>query len=172
LSCENFDICRNNTKCFRCRGMSLYKEKKVTGFSKKNSNKEGMEFQRKVVKKYNRKIKLKPQHKTARERPNSGAMYFAPGDIAAEEFLIEAKERGIKASGKTQFTITKKILDKIEEEAGLSKPGIVTFGFKNSEEIYSITKFDLLLELYQTIDILRYENIGLRNQICQEKDED
>jgi hypothetical protein len=170
LSCDKYSTCRNNSKCFRCRGTSLYKEKKPSGFRKKNSEKEGMEFQRKVVKKYNKK--MKPLGKVAREQTNSGALYFAPGDIATEEFLLEAKERGIKATGETQFTITKKILDKIEEEAGLSKPGIVTFGFKNNAEIYSISKFDLLLELYQTIDTLRRENVWLREQLTNQKDED
>lgn len=129
---------------------SLYKPKQRRRLGRPvNSKKKGMAFQRKVKTMYNRKM--------ARETINSGALWFDPGDISMEEFLIECKERKLTAQGEKYFTIGKDVLNKIDEEAGYSKPGIVVFGFSNDDSVYCIIQYDDLLELIHMIDVLTKE---------------
>lgn len=160
--------CANlNKNCYRCgehNNFEFFKakaQKKYRSFgSPKKSNKEGMAFQRKVVDAYNDKLSettnilSKPK---AQEQINSGAIWHMPGDVITEEALMECKERGtVSAKGEKQISIKKDWLDKIAEEALSSgRAPLLPFGFKNDEEIYVVAKFDLWLELVQTIDILK-----------------
>jgi hypothetical protein len=98
----------------------------------KNSQKEGMAFQRKVQKTHDKKVGAQ-----SRQCLNSGALWFDPGDIITENDLIECKERKLTARGEKSFTITEEILNKIEEEAGGRRNPVVAFGFKGKEAVPS-----------------------------------
>jgi hypothetical protein len=47
-----------------------------------------------------------------KKRPRSGGLWFAPGDVSTEEFLIDCK-----TTEKKSFSITEQIWDKIHTEA-------------------------------------------------------
>jgi hypothetical protein len=157
-NCERED-CRNykTPACRRCMNYSLYRQVSKPGLKKeRKSQKEGMSFQRKVQQRHDSAMSK------SRQCLNSGALWFDPGDIITERDLIECKERKLNSRGEKSFTITKEIINKIEEEAGYSRSGIVAFGFKGDDEIYCIAKYDLWLALIQ-------ENESLKNLI-KEKD--
>jgi hypothetical protein len=158
----NCDKCiRKGTHCYRCGPFNeyqFYKEKDAKkrgpiGKRAVNSQKEGMAFQRDVKSRYKQVT-----GREAKEQPNSGAMWFAQGDVKAEEALMECKERAgtINAKGEKTFSISKEWLDKVAEEA-CYKPWILPFRFKNDDEIYVVAKYDFFLELVQTIDFLKGE---------------
>lgn len=158
LPLANCNKCSNKDKdCYRCgehNNFPCFKEKgsSKSSFSKKNSRKEGMGFQRKVKDAYNQAITAKPK---AYETPNSGAIWHMPGDVVTEDDLMECKERGsLSAKGEKQITIKKDWLDKAKEEAFPSKRMLLPFGFKNDDEIYLVTEFDTFLGMVQTIDEL------------------
>lgn len=135
--------------CHRCGPHNEYKffrEKRSSGFRKLTSKKEGMAFQRRVKDAYNR---------SAKEQPNSGAIWFMPGDIVTEEALMECKERAgiINSKGEKTFSISKEWLIKAEEEA-FPKPMLLPFAFKGDPTIYMVGKFDFFLELVQRIEQL------------------
>jgi hypothetical protein len=149
-NCDRFNSCKNSgSACSRCRSYALYRPKPRL---KSRSKKEGMSFQTRV----------QQRHKDitgeeGRQTPNSGAIWSHPGDYVTERDLVECKERKLNARGEKSFTITKDILNKIEKEAAGSKRGIVAFGFKGSDDIYCIAKYDLWLEMAQQIDMLQKE---------------
>ncbi len=151
--CPKYD-CRNRGRpCFRCQGdaggFPLY-HRKVDRMRRKNSRKEGMSFERRVGKVYEKRIGSK-----ARQMPNSGATWFMPGDVNMDEFLSECKERKLTSRGEKQFTVTREMLDKIDMEAGVGKPGVIVFGFKGDSNVYLITKYDTWLSLIHDLNMLR-----------------
>jgi len=111
-----------------------------------------MSFQRKVGKLYDQAMAKKSQQVI-----NSGALWFAPGDVNMEEFLVECKERKLTSRGEKQFTITKEMLDKIKKEAGGSKPGVVAFGFKNDDSVYLVADYNIWLELVHLANLNKDE---------------
>lgn len=167
MECDKFSECKNNDKCYRCRSYSLYRVKPKSRIGQaKNSKKEGMAFQRKVGKIYDREF-----GKKSIQQPNSGALWFAPGDVKMDEFLMECKERKLSAKGEKQFTVTKEMLEKIEAEAGYSRPGVLAFGFKGCNEVYLISNYNTWLDLVQRNNQLKEANEKLIEELNQLKNE-
>jgi len=151
-NCDKYCSCRNSGKaCSRCRMYALYRPKRDAKVKSK-SKKEGMSFQTKVQQRH-----MDVTGELGRQTPNSGAIWSDPGDYVTEKDLVECKERKLNARGEKSFTITQTILEKIDEEAGSSKNGIVAFGFKGDDEVYCIAKYDLWLALVQQIKLLQSE---------------
>lgn len=162
MSCNKNDCVNQDIKCHICvpegRLYSTGKKPKVKKEKKKNLlgkvkkyQKQGMKFQDKVENTYNKKM--------AKQQPNSGAIWHMPGDIITEKELMECKERNtINSKGEKQITIKKLMLDKIKEEAGFNRVGILPFRFKGNDDIYLIADFDVWLELI-------HQNNELKNKI-------
>lgn len=220
-----FVKCENSSLCHLCDGVSLYKNtqeerlqkekqriknkeaKKKALFKTHNpEKKEGMAFEKEVVRRWNsanqekddspilkqyekQRVHQKPRlgefinkenvsknskdkdpspprvnlsslqgnKKTkdlARQQSNSGALWFAKGDVITEEYLMECKERGTLTSrGEKTISIPKEWLTKQEKEAFQEKRPywILPFRYKNDDEIYLVKTFDQELEMYQKI---------------------
>ncbi len=104
----------------------------------------------------------------AKRQANSGAMWYAKGDITLDFALMECKERGSKnARGEKQITIPKLWLDKQEAEANQEGKNFwyLPFGYKNSDEIYLIKPFDHELEFVAELRRLQAENESLQQQL-------
>lgn len=183
---ENHNLCENNTLCHLCDGKRLFKrpkwmdradkqkereaKKREQTFLKPKKEKEGMGFEKRVAKRYNKKVTQ--THTSARRRPNSGAIWSMPGDIVTEEgFLFECKERGsVTSRGEKTISIHKDWLDKVTDEAISSKKKYwaLPFGFKESDEVYIIKDYNTELEMIQTIKILKDRIIELENGLVDE----
>ncbi len=178
---ERHDLCLNNNKCYLCDGERLFKRpkwmdiKEKQEFNKKNGirkkQKEGMSFEKRVQKTYNKSVGVKNQSNMsssmARRRPNSGAIWSMPGDIVTLNELIECKERGSTTSkGEKTITIQKNQLEKIREESFIAKKNIwyYIFGFKNDKDIYLVKDFNDELLMIQQINLLKEKIIELENQ--------
>ena len=167
---EQFLICKNNNKCHLCDGVRLFKKQdylvrkekeQLKRQQKKDINykrkpKEGMAFEKRVVKRINQHSAEKP---TARRRPNSGAFWNMPGDIVTATDLLECKERGsVTSRGEKSFTIQKDWLDKVRAESILAKKDwALPFTFKGTQDIYVIKSFEDELAMRQELDYLREE---------------
>lgn len=159
--CTHKDCVNRNLRCHICVPIGrLYKTKKrkpPKKAKKKNAlgktdkyQKEGMEFQDRVAKRYNELM-----GRGARQQPNSGAFWGMPGDVITEELLQECKERGtVSSRGEKQITIKKEMLEKIKKEANFRRIPVLPFGFKNDDNIYVALEYDLLLEVVQKNKIL------------------
>ena len=67
----------------------------------------------------------------ARQKPRSGGLWFAPGDLATEDFLFDSK-----LSKHNRFSVTKNMWNKLYKEAIMSQrmPALlVEFGDENTE---------------------------------------
>lgn len=94
----------------------------------------------------------------ARRQVNSGALWYAKGDVKTQEYLMECKERGtVNASGEKTISIPKSWLVKQEEEAFQeNRPfWLLPFRYKNDNAIYLVKSFDQEIEMYQEIRRLR-----------------
>ena len=153
---EEHDRCAKNALCHLCDGKRLYsppKEKKPLKRVGPKKKKEGMDFEKRVTKKWNQ-----ANNNEARRRPNSGAIGNLPGDIATPQDLMECKERGSTTSkGEKNFTIELNWILKVQGEvASCGKSNwYIPFCFKNHDEIFLIKSFDHELELLQTIEQLQ-----------------
>lgn len=159
MACDKTDCSNKDKVCHLCipKGR-LYKTGKKPKKRKlkrrdalgkvKKYQKDGMEFQSIVRKKYNRYMRRADE---ARETPNSGAIWTMPGDIYTEDALIECKQRGqITSRGEKQITITREMLLKIAKEAGTTRIPLLAFGFKgHPDEVYMMGDFNVFLELIQ-----------------------
>ena len=169
---EMNEICESNAMCYLCDGKRLYKrpkwmdrkekedERKKTRTPKKK--KEGMDFEKRVAKRYNQAA----ANNDARRTPNSGAIWSMPGDIVTARELMECKERGsTTARGEKTISIPKEHLDKVKEEAFLAKKSIwyYIFGYKNTHEIYLVKDYDDELGMIQQIASLKERIIELEN---------
>lgn len=175
MSCNIEDrvTCINSDLCNICINKSMYKEKKRAAQTKTNKDtrrKEGGQFEDHVVNMYNsvnRDGNRTDIHRgsQARNIKGSGSVWFKPGDAKTLNALFEAKLRGSKTSkGVKTISINKDWLDKARREA-YEVHGVdywfLTFGFKDSDEIYAVTDFDLIANLLQTIEELqKKEGIG------------
>lgn len=104
----------------------------------------------------------------ARRQANSGALWYAKGDIKTQDYLMECKERGtINARGEKSISIPKDWLLKQELEAFQeNRPyWVIPFRYKNDDSIYLVKSFDQEIEMYQQMRILREENEKLKRQI-------
>lgn len=107
------------------------------------------------------------EKKDAVRQRNSGALWYAKGDIKTEDYLMECKERGtVNSRGEKSITIPKEWLVKQELEAFQeNRPyWIVPFRYKNDESIYLVKTFDQEIEMYQELRRLRQENLSLREK--------
>jgi hypothetical protein len=158
---ERFLKCRKNNLCHLCDGERLYTPPKEYVKPIRKKKKEGMDFEKRVTKKYNKTVGQKVTGSdTARRRPNSGAIWSLPGDIVTRDALFEAKERGTRtSSGEKTISVHREWLEKVAEEAksAAKQYWFLPFGFKNDKKIYVTTDFDMQLQI---IDLLHdYENM-------------
>lgn len=179
---EQHDLCINNAKCALCDGQRLFKKpkwmelkdrqdkRKAEGIKKKP--KEGMDFEKRVQKTYNKRLKnassTTPKSSGARRRPNSGAIWSMPGDIISEEELFECKERGSTTGrGEKTISIPKSHLDKVKQEAYQANKNTwyYVFGYKESPEIYLVKDFEDELRLIQQIGILKERVLELESKL-------
>ncbi|WP_242553982.1 hypothetical protein [Bacillus velezensis] len=96
----------------------------------------------------------------AKRQVNSGALWYAKGDIKTQDYLMECKERGtINARGEKSISIPKDWLVKQEKEAFQeNRPfWVLPFRYKNDDSIYLIKSFDQEIEMYQELRKLREE---------------
>lgn len=106
----------------------------------------------------------------AKRQANSGAMWYAKGDIKTQDYLMECKERGtLNARGEKTISIPKEWLEKQELEAFQeNRPyWVIPFRYKNDESIYLVKSFDMEIEMYQELRRLREEVEELRSQISK-----
>lgn len=160
--CKYQNQCKNFGKaCFKCFNYNLYDSfKEIKPLQNKSSSrkekKEGADFEKSGVKKYNQSIKISKD--MARKQLASGALPFALGDMITEEELTsciaEFKERGdLSSSGQKQITIKKEWLDKLKKEAVMMKKDyyFLPFCFKGSEDQYVVIDYNILLSYIQMI---------------------
>lgn len=103
----------------------------------------------------------------AKRQANSGALWYAKGDIKTQDYLMECKERGtVNARGEKSISIPKEWLLKQELEAFQeNRPyWVIPFRYKNDDSIYLVKSFEQEIEMYQEIRRLREENLSLRNK--------
>ncbi|UOE58188.1 hypothetical protein [Cytobacillus oceanisediminis] len=103
----------------------------------------------------------------AKRQSNSGALWYAKGDIKTQDYLMECKERGtVNARGEKTISIPKDWLTKQEKEAFQeNRPfWILPFRYKNDDSIYLVKSFDQEIEMYQEIRRLREELEQMRSQ--------
>lgn len=111
---------------------------------------------------YQVKQNKKPE---AKRQPNSGAMWYAKGDISLEHALVEVKDYGTKNSrGEKTISIPKAWLDKQAEEAYLQGKEFwyLTFAYKGDDDIYLIKPYDDEIEMIALLRKLQNENELLR----------
>lgn len=175
---EMFKICENNSKCYLCDGQRLYREPKwiirkkkqeeKKRLSIKKKKKEGMSFEKKVKKRYNKAITQNVNKENAKRRPNSGAIWSMPGDIVTEEELIECKERGTTTSkGEKVITIPKEHLEKIKNEAYFAGKDVwyYIYQYKGDNNIYLVKDFNDELKMIQQIKSLKQRINDLEEKI-------
>lgn len=111
----------------------------------------------------------------AKRQANSGALWYAKGDIKTQDYLMECKERGtINARGEKTISIPKDWLLKQEQEAFQeNRPyWVIPFRYKNDDSIYLVKSFDQEIEMYQELRKLREEVTVLKNQISKNGQKD
>ncbi|MFE4029277.1 hypothetical protein ACFX4N_24305 [Priestia sp. YIM B13551] len=102
----------------------------------------------------------------AKRQVNSGALWYAKGDIKTQDYLMECKERGtVNARGEKTISIPKDWLTKQELEAFQeNRPyWVLPFRYKNDESIYLVKSFDQEIEMYQEMRKLREEIAEFKN---------
>jgi hypothetical protein len=144
--------CKNSALCHLCDGERLLKLPKERVSRKgPKKKKEGIDFEKKVVKQWNKTL----AESSARRQPNSGAIRDRPGDIITPQELFECKERGTLSSrGEKSITIQLNWIEKVKGEMIRANKNhwYIPFGFKNCPEIYLIKEFNHELELLQIIE--------------------
>lgn len=96
------------------------------------------------------KAAVKYEKQEAVRQPNSGAGWYAKGDIKLDHALMECKERGtVNAKGEKQITIPRLWITKQEEEAFQEQRPYwyIPFGYKGDEEVYLIKSYNHEMEL-------------------------
>lgn len=103
----------------------------------------------------------------AKRQKNSGALWYAKGDIKTEDYLMECKERGtINGRGEKTITIPREWLIKQAREAYQENRDfwVIPFKYKNDDEIYLIKTFDQEIEMYQELRRLREELKNIKEE--------
>lgn len=155
---EKFKTCLKNNLCHLCDGERLYTPPKVRKplRASKKKKKEGVDFEKRVVKAYNKTVSKESRvdHSAVRS-PNSGSIWSLPGDIITKEALLEAKERGtVTSRGEKTISIQKKWLQKIEYETYQKTNKsywFLPFRYKGDDKIYVVTDFNIILQLLSLI---------------------
>ena len=104
----------------------------------------------------------------AKRQPNSGAMWYAKGDVLLDHALMEVKERGSKnARGEKTISIPKGWLTKQADEAFQERRDYwyLGFAYKNDDEIYLIKPYDHEIELIKELRRLDVENKMLKETL-------
>jgi len=104
----------------------------------------------------------------AKRQPNSGAMWFAKGDITFDHALMEVKERGSKnARGEKSISIPKEWLTKQADEAFQERRDYwyLAFAYKNDDGVYLIKPYDHEIEMVKELRRLAQENEELKKQL-------
>lgn len=179
---EQFKICTKSNLCHLCDGTRLYtepkwmerkkkeEERKASGSTRKK--KEGMDFEKKVAKKYNQKLSGSTGTGNANRRPGSGSIWSMPGDIITKGELIECKERGsVTASGEKTISIPKSHLEKVKNEAFYAGKDIwyYIFSYKGSNEIYLLKDYNDELFMIEQIESLKARIKELENTLGEKK---
>ena len=116
-------------------------------------------------------IPQKKEEPEAKRQPNSGAMWYAKGDISFEHALMEVKERGTKnGRGEKTISIPKEWLDKQAEEAFLESKEFwyLAFAYKGDSDVYLIKPYDQEIELISELRKLQKENKKLKEGLSNE----
>jgi len=93
-----------------------------------------------MLKKWQRKERKDSSLFRGRTRPRSGGLWFMPGDVTTEEFLIDCKTTDNKS-----FSITEQIWDKIRTEAlKCRKLPCLSIQLGNGTEVVVLDKNDFL----------------------------
>lgn len=139
MECRHFDICLNNTKCYRCNDEELLKlPARWERLSHRSPRKSWQKLEHDVADRLN----------SAYLQPGSGNKWFAPGDVATPDLLVECKSHCVQSKGSLQHTINKSHLDKIAREAAISgRLPVYAFRFKDDERVYAVVDFDFLVGL-------------------------
>lgn len=114
--------------------------------------------------------KMNKVKKEAKRQPNSGAMWYAKGDVLLDHALVEIKERGtLNARGEKTISIPKAWLLKQEDEAFQEQRHYwyLAFAYKNDSEIYLIKPYDQEIELVHELRKSHEENERL-NQLVKD----
>lgn len=104
----------------------------------------------------------------ARRQPNSGAMWYAKGDITLDHALMEVKERGtVNGRGEKTISIPKEWLTKQEDEAFQERRDFwyLAFAYKNDDEVYLIKSYDHEIEMVKELRRLQAENEELKEKL-------
>jgi len=92
------------------------------------------------MKRWQKKEKTDSSLFKGRVRPRSGGLWFAPGDVTTEEFLIDCKTTENKS-----FSVTEQIWDKIHTEAlKCRKLPCLSIQLGNGTEVVVLDKNDFL----------------------------
>lgn len=157
---------------------SKIKTRPSLGLERKSSNKEP-ESGIQIAKGFSSKApdiipKKKVVQAEAKRQPNSGAMWYAKGDVLFDHALMEVKERGSKnARGEKTISIPKEWLTKQADEAFQERRDFwyLGFAYKNDDEIYLIKPYDHEIELIKELRRLDAENKELRVQLGKEAED-
>jgi len=109
----------------------------------------------------------------AKRQPNSGAMWYAKGDVLLDHALMEVKERGSKnARGEKTISVPKEWLTKQADEAFQERRDFwyLGFAYKNDDEIYLIKPYDHEIELIKELRRLDAENKELKSVLAQQSE--
>ena len=163
--CIHID-CQNKSKCcHKCFGESFYKapkKRKQLGSNARTKINNKHESWRNFETQVASDLSKIPDYYNAYRQFQSGAQWFAQGDVADPLVFIECKERTgniSEAKGTKSFTIQKEWLDKSNDEAQSSgKPVLLPFRFKDDEAIYVVTQWDPICELITTLKSSMIEN--------------
>jgi len=160
IDCQNKDKC-----CHKCFSHAFYKEPKVKkrlGDNARQKTKKKDESWKDLEAQVARDISSIPKYYDAVRQIQSGAQWFATGDVADAIVHIEAKERQgneIVSRGEKSFTIEKKWLDKAVQEAEVSsKPSFLPFRFKGDTNIHVVTQWKYIADLIRMVKSFMIEN--------------
>lgn len=175
---EQFKICTKSNLCHLCDGKRLYTEPKWMAIKKKEQErkaaglfkkkKEGMDFEKRVTKKYNKKLTPSGIKDSASRRPGSGSIWSMPGDIVTDKELFECKERGSTTStGEKTISIPKAHLDKVKLETHYAGKDVwyYIFSYKGTEDIYLVKDYNDELAMIEQINMLKKRIVELENRI-------
>jgi hypothetical protein len=169
LDCKYYTRCYNglhNNKgeqCYRCHDYRFLKlpEDKIRRTRQKkktrNNNPSWQQFESEIAR-HLAAVPTVVEYESHRQ-PGSGALSFAKGDVWDSIVLNESKlrDQSTAARGHKQHTLKREYLEKIIKEAGFTKIPIYTFRFFEDEEIYTVLRFNDLLDLIHEVKLLRTE---------------
>lgn len=131
--CKNADCLNNDTLCYKCNGISFYKQMKSKTPKMRKSKRAGSSLERQSV--------------SAHLQSNSGAGY-RKGDVETNNLLIECK-----ATGKQSMTVKREWLETNFKDALMyGKISVLNFQFGGDEQIYSIVRNEDLIDLLSLLD--------------------